>query len=322
MEKAMYPSKIIRITQKHGMGSHARNYAVDEAGKDEGIGNIIAPFTGVIKRVYPNDANEVWLESKNKVEYADGTKDYMTILFAHDNSVTSLWEGKEIKQGEVFYQEGTEGKASGNHLHFECGKGKFSGTGWHNDNGSWDINNGKRVDECLWVDDTYQIIDTKGYVFRNTKETEKKYVGTPVARNQSVDQVEVFAATKILNARKTPNGEIIGFMNSGVYNILEYANKDGYTWYRVEKDMWFAYSKEWCEPLPKKDVPVEPPIVEPETNEPQKEIDVLKETIKKQDAEILELKKQLENQPKKIFTCTKTAIHQFTMHEGEELFIR
>lgn len=332
MEKAMYPSKIIRITQKHGVGTHKRNYAVDEAGADGGIGNIIAPFTGVIKKVYTQDANEVWLESKNKVKYADGTEDYMTILFCHDNSVTSLWVGKEIKQGEVFYQEGTKGQASGNHVHFECGKGKFTGTGWHNDNGSWDINNGKRVDECLWIDDTYTIKDTAGYKFRNTKEVEKKYVGKPVTRNEDVDQVEVFGTTTILNARKTPNGEVLGYINSGIYNLLERKADGDYEWFKVEKDVWFAYSKDWCKVLPKKEEPIEPPkIVEPQptTDEIQKRIGELEYQVSQLNAvqdilekENAELKKQLAEQPKLIFTSPKTDYYAIELKEGQKLFLQ
>lgn len=339
MEYAMYPSKIIRITQKHGEGTHARNFAVDEAGADGGIGNIIAPFTGVIKKVYTQDANEVWLESKNKVKYADGTEDYMTIMFAHDNSVTSLYVGKEIKQGEVFYQEGTKGQASGNHVHFECGKGKFTGTGWHNDNGSWDINNGKPVDECLWIDDTYRVIDTKGYTFRNTKETEMKKLGTPVARDKYKDQVQIKDGMTTVRARNKANGEILGYMNIGLYNILEIANTAGYTWYRVENNLWFAYSPDWAIIYPKEEKPVEPTPtptptpVEPEETGPtieelQKRIDELEYQVSQLNAvqdvlekENEELKKKLEDQPILIFTSPKIDYYAIELSEGRQLYI-
>lgn len=310
MEYAMYPSKYIRITQKHGEGTHARNFAVDEAGADGGIGNIIAPFTGVIKKVYTQDANEVWLESKNKVKYADGAEDYMTIMFAHDNSVTSLYVGKEIKQGEVFYQEGTKGQANGNHVHFECGKGKFTGTGWHNDNGSWDINNGKLVTECLWVDDTYTIKETRGYKFRNTKDAEMKKLGTPVARDEYKDQVQIKDGMTSVRARNKANGDVLGYMNVGLYNILEIANTAGYTWYRVEKDLWFAYSPDWAIIYPKKEK-----VIEPTTEDLEKEIDKL-------EAKILLLEKQIENMPEKIFDCKKTGKYQIQLYEGETLYIK
>ena len=324
MEKAMYPSKVIRITQKHGVGTHARNFAVDEAGIDGGISSLIAPFTGVIRKIYTSDANEVWLESVEPVEYPDGTKDYMTIMLAHDNDVSDLWVGKVIKQGEVFYQEGTKGQATGNHVHFECAKGKFTGTGWYNDGVAWSINNGKRVDQCLWIDDTYTIKDTKGYTFKKVV----THFGTPVKRNEEVDQIQIKDGMTDVRARKTPNGDILGLMNIGLYNILERKTDGGYVWCRVENNLWFAHSDEWSIIYPKKEIPVEPPKpIEPEVEEPtieelQKSIEVLEEKIKLQDAEILELKQQLENQPTLIFKSPKTDYYAIKLLKDRELYLK
>lgn len=167
MEKPIFPMEYIRITQGYNEGTHIDSYAIDNAGKDYGISDVKAPFTGIIKKIYQNDANEVWLESKNIVEYPDGTKDYMNIMFAHDNDISGLFVGKEIKKGEVFYHEGTKGNATGNHCHIECGRGKMTDNGWHkNNNGYWSINNGKKPEECLWIDDTIKIINTRGYIFK------------------------------------------------------------------------------------------------------------------------------------------------------------
>ena len=113
------------------------------------------------------DANEVWLESSEPVIYPDGTVDYMTMMFAHDNDVSNLFVGKTINRGERFYEEGTKGNASGNHVHMECGRGKFTGSGWHlNSAGYWSINNGKNPTECLWIDDSITILDSNGYTFK------------------------------------------------------------------------------------------------------------------------------------------------------------
>ncbi len=167
MEKPLYPSPYMRITQGHDQGSHIGSFAIDEAGSDTGIDNLLAPFTGIIKKTYISDANEIWFESVEKVEYPDGTIDYMTILFAHDNDISNLSVGKVIKQGEILYQEGTKGNATGNHCHFECGQGKFTGSGWHqNSAGNWVINNGKNVTECLWIDDSIKILDSHNYTFK------------------------------------------------------------------------------------------------------------------------------------------------------------
>ncbi len=167
MEKPIFPSNYMRITQGYMEGSHQDSYAIDNADKDGGISNLYAPFTGIIKKIYPNDANEVWLESEDVVEYPDGTKDYMTMMFAHANDIQNLFVGKRLRQKEVFYKEGTKGNATGNHCHIECGRGKFTGNGWHkNKAGYWSINNSKKPEECLWIDETINILDNHNYLFK------------------------------------------------------------------------------------------------------------------------------------------------------------
>ena len=91
MEKPLYPFKNMRITQGYNEGTHIDSYAIDDAGKDTGISKIRAPYTGIIKKIYKDDANEVWLESIDKVEYPDGTKDYLTMMFAHSNDISNLF---------------------------------------------------------------------------------------------------------------------------------------------------------------------------------------------------------------------------------------
>ena len=167
MEKPIYPSKNMRITQGYNTGSHIDSYAIDDAGIDSSISSIYAPFTGTIKKIYTQDANEIWLESVEPVEYPDGTKDYMTILFAHANDVSNLFIGKRINQNEPFYTEGTKGKTTGNHCHIECGQGKFTGQGWYkNSGGSYSINNHKKPEDCLWIDETINIIDSNNINFK------------------------------------------------------------------------------------------------------------------------------------------------------------
>lgn len=175
MEKPLYPSKIMRITQKYEVGSHIDTYAIDEAGQNSEISIMCAPYTGIIKKIYPQDANEVWLESIEPVEYPDGTIDYMTVMFAHSNDISNLYVGKKINREEPFYYEGTKGNATGNHCHIECGKGKFTGTGWYKNNGgTYSINNKKKPEECLWVDDTIKIIENSGLVFKKIENQTKQ----------------------------------------------------------------------------------------------------------------------------------------------------
>lgn len=330
MEKAMYPSPYIRITQKDHVGTHADSWAVDEAGSDGGIDYAIASFTGTIKKIYTSDANEVWFESVDKVQYPDGTIDYMTLMLAHDNDVSNLKVGQVIKQGQRFYEEGTKGNASGNHIHLECARGKFTGTGWHKDNaGYWSINNGKKIDECLWIDDSYKLMNTAGYNFKNVKDAEPKKLGTPVARNEKVEQVRIYDESVQVRARKTPNGDVLGYMNTGIYNLLERKSEGDYEWLRAENNLWFANSKDWCEVMPKKEEPK--PVVDEDKvkiDELERQIGLLnddligkEQTIQQLENEVANLKEQLDNQPTLIFTSPKIDYYAIRLEEGRKLYL-
>lgn len=191
MEKPLYPSSTMRITQGYNEGSHIDSFAIDDAGKGTGIEPINAPFTGIIKKIYSNDANEVWLESIEPVEYPDGTIDYMTIMFAHANDVSNLFVGKQINKGEAFYSEGTKGNATGNHCHIECGKGKFTGTGWYkNSNDYYSINNGKKPEDCLWIDETITILNDHNYKFKRIEIEKLETNDTPVTNPQPIPEFE------------------------------------------------------------------------------------------------------------------------------------
>lgn len=174
MDRALFPMKYMRITQGYGTGSHRDSYAIDNGGKDTGKDDVFAPFDCVVKKIYTADANEVWIESLQPVQYADGTEDYMTILFAHCDDVSHLRVGQVLRQGQNFYKEGTKGQATGNHVHMECGKGEFSGTGWFkNAAGYWGILNAKKPQECLWVGTDVTVQGNGGYSWKSTEVTKK-----------------------------------------------------------------------------------------------------------------------------------------------------
>lgn len=164
MERAVLMMDYLNASQKAGGEfSHKGDKAIDISGKDSKIDSLKAPFTGVIKRIYPS-VNAVWLESVDKVKYADGSVDYMTVLTMHDNNISNLKVGDVIKQGTYYYDEGTRGYATGNHIHIAVGKGKFTGNGWYkNEYGSLCINNQYDVYKALFLLDSTNIINNGGY---------------------------------------------------------------------------------------------------------------------------------------------------------------
>lgn len=162
-EYAMFPMTTMTITQGVGGSySHAGTLAIDIAGKDGGIESAYAPFTGTITKIYKS--YHVWLQSSNPVIWADGTIDYMTVMLVHDNDTSDLYVGKKINQGERFFEEGTAGNATGNHIHLEVAKGKMSGSGWYeNSYGTWTITNAVHPASALFISPTTVVKKGYGY---------------------------------------------------------------------------------------------------------------------------------------------------------------
>jgi hypothetical protein len=262
--------KNIWITQLYGnhpeVTSHKYCKALDNQGKSNTTtDDVIAPFTGKVARIYDTE-NEVWFQSIDKVEHADGEINYATVMFVHDSDISNLYVGKVIPQGEVFLQEGRRYLRKDQadlHQHFEICSGLT--TSWvQAPNGSWSLPNPKDPEKCFFIDDTYYVIKTRGLTFKKVQKEIQRY-GTPVETNLNMDQVLI--TTKILNVRETPNGKLLGYINEGLYNIINKRDKDGYTWYEVEPSKWIAYDKTWAVFYPKQEVITEPRVEEEKPSE-------------------------------------------------------
>lgn len=126
LERAWFPAPAMRITQiAYESYSHKNINVIDIAPG----GRVFAPFTG--KVVYKNDRwGYVLLQSIDKVYYADGTLDYMTVGFMHDADISDLSIGQIISQGQAFYDAGGMGAGNPNAYakHVEIGvfKGQIS----------------------------------------------------------------------------------------------------------------------------------------------------------------------------------------------------
>lgn len=164
MENAVFMMDYLNVSQGANENfSHLGDMAIDVSGKGLGIDSLRAPFTGKIMKISPA-SNAVWLESLEKVRYADGTVDYMTFLTLHDNDVSNLKVGQIISQGDVYYQEGKKGNATGNHIHISVCKGKFTGTGWHkNEFNNWVSNNQYDIYKALYLWNDVIVVDDGGY---------------------------------------------------------------------------------------------------------------------------------------------------------------
>ena len=267
MEYAIYPFDYMRITQRHDEGNHLAhwkpdaNYSdkpFDEAGKDGGRDYFVAKneYKVVEKSGSQQYGYNVRLETTHKVKIPfqnDPVILEVTLTHLNYDDWSKLKNGQIIKVGQKLMREGTSGQASGNHLHCTANIGK-----WYkyteNSNGKWVFAYEKSLTppEAYYVDSSVHILDSKGYKFEEVPVMEK--VGKPIERNTKVDQLKVKVPE--LRARKEPslNGEILGYMNEGYYDIQEKKNNDGYTWYKVQ-EMWIAYNDQWEDILPKEITP-------------------------------------------------------------------
>ena len=125
-EYAWFPAPVMNLTQlAYESYSHGQQNAIDISPG----GTVFAPFTGKI--VYMDSSwGYVVLQSTNKVYWADGTVEYMTVGFMHDENISDLYVGKTISQGQNFYHAGGMGdgdpNAYGDHVHITVHYGKVT----------------------------------------------------------------------------------------------------------------------------------------------------------------------------------------------------
>jgi len=307
MQKAIFPVRDMRITQGYGNDtySHGDSYAIDLGGIENVTLKAFAPFDCIIKKIYLEDANEVWIESLEKVIFADGTIDYMTVLFMHDNDVSDLYVGKVIKQYEEFYQEGTKGNTTGSHIHIECGKGKFQGSGWHqNQTGFYSIDNPYPPEKSFFITNNTNILNNGGYNFILETDVSRKYkVGDKLYLNGTL-YLDSFG--------NNPNG---AFVNELVevtnVNFQENATKpyllnDG-------KLGWVGEEQ----------LSIEPISNETELDKLKKENILLQDNIILKDKQIQQLKEQIIEQNDYLtFNCTKDGKYYITLNKGETLYYK
>ena len=247
MNYLTYPMKTMRITQNYlGKTSHyphtagyPKDYPIDEGGKDTGKDVLYCPCDKMqVKRVYgvgTGGTNTIWLESCEKVCFADGTKDYFTMMITHpdDKELRGIKVGDFFRRGEAITKEGSDG-AIANHLHISAGKGKLKGNGWvKNSKGKWVITTtfgATKPEKLFYIDPDFTKVLSKGGIkFKNLPE---KY---------AVGYYKV--AVGVLNVRK---GAGTDFAKAGTYlkgKIIKIIQTDG-VWGKVAENKWVCL--EYC----------------------------------------------------------------------------
>lgn len=307
-----YPMKYMRITCRYDEASHKKHcigvtdgnvdYPIDDGGKDIGRDPIYCPcdemkVTAIRGVGNSNITNTIWLVSTSPVVAPTFTDiAFMTLTHSNDSDFTNIKVGDTFKRGEIICYEGTSG-ATSNHIHLVCGRGD-SITWKQNSNGAWVMaGNSLKPEDVFYIDRNFTQELWGGYlIWKDLPQKEEiKKVGTPVSRNTSIDQIEVLVDN--LNARSSADKTSTsnGYINKGIYNVTEIAEKVDYIWIKVE-DFWIATNESdgWTIYYPK------------ETS-----------------VSCEEKLKELENKyPKLIFTCDQSGKYLIYLEEGRKLYLK
>lgn len=241
---ALFPINKTWESQSMNIGTHKDTKAIDF-----GVLNpyndtcLYAPFDGKVVYVdKKSNGGFVAFESLNKVMYANGVHDYMTVITAHDNNPPKL--GTLFKQGELYSHMGTLGGVF-THCHLEVQQGKFKMT--------------KKLTNllCYKFDNTIAPFDAL-FLKNDTLIKYSKYKWKRV-ENMIIDEkdrCEAIKQIKIrvsdLRVRNSPSlsGKVLGYVKKdGIYNDLEQVSRDNYIWHRIDNDMWIADDGSWLESL-------------------------------------------------------------------------
>ena len=208
----IYPCRTMRITQSYnGKTSHlphtageVKDYPIDEGCSDSGRDYLYCPCDKMkIVRIYGVGAkgtNTLWLQSENKVTFADGTRDYFTMLITHpeDSDLKRLKVGQSFNRKEKICREGKDG-ATGNHFHISGGRGRIANNGWvKNTRGKWVLTTEKgseKPENLFFIDQSFTTVkNAKGLNFTNLGAFKEGY---------SIGNYKVTA--DVLNIRKGPS---------------------------------------------------------------------------------------------------------------------
>ena len=246
MQKALFPILKTWESQPMNVGLHKDTKAIDF-----GVLNpyndtkLTAPFDGKIVYVDSQTCGGgIAFESLEKVKYANGYEDYMTLWTGHDNKPPKL--GTIFKQGEYYSDMGTAGGVD-IHCHLETIKGRFKMTKSVTSMGSYKFENTIEPYNALFLKDNTIIKKTK----YNWKKEGDIILTNDVKRNEEFPKLKVLASELRIRSEPNTESDILGFAKqNGIYNDLEVYKDSKYMWHKIGDNEWVADNGEWLQVLP------------------------------------------------------------------------
>lgn len=240
MRKRKFGMQSLSVTQgRFTSFSHKNLNAMDLNGMDDGIDKFITFNELTLIKIY-SATNTGYA---NTLLFYDAEND-VTLAFAHMNSIPAdYYEGRVFQSGEIIYYEGTEGYATGNHIHLEIGVGRQTTKPkiYVNGTPNWQLKNLINAEEYFYVDTNYTTIrNSGGYTWEKRSDS----VNPPVVTSPSTDLSGCY-----LNATKSAfrvrswavNGTPLELVPiGGKAEILKFLGiqSDGYQWAYMDSGIY------------------------------------------------------------------------------------
>ena len=212
MKYFTFGMKTMRITQSYNQGNHvphwkgSTNYAdypIDIAGDDGGQSPYYATVdmkVVSIKGHAQGYTDTIWLEALENCITPSGNNIRPFIGLTHWNQndpyIKNLKEGQIVKAGTIICLEGTDGQATGNHLHMICGDAN-KGTGGKvikNSNGVW-VSTGYcyRPEQIMFIDTNFTKIENT----QDLKFEEKPISYEKGDSGEDIEKIDSFLAEQV-----------------------------------------------------------------------------------------------------------------------------
>ena len=163
-EVMLFPLPYMYISQGEGESySHAGTLNIDFLGWGANGRIYQAPYYAPCscKCVYAFNsgagANGRIYESLDRVHTPNGLQ-YVNFLFFHDDNPSAV-VGTKYKQGDLIGHTGTAGYVTGDHVHFNCANGKYTGYEHVPPDDQGQLINSEHIYDICYVNDTVLVYD-------------------------------------------------------------------------------------------------------------------------------------------------------------------
>lgn len=161
-QNLLFPLEYMYLTQgEGGSGSHQGTYNMDFRGQGANGRVYHCPYYAPcdLRCTTVNPSGYLWT-SLNPVNFVDGTVDYVTISFVHDD-LSDFHVGDIKHQGELIGYTGTKGQVTGDHVHINVAKGENKHL-YENSYGNWMLQSSYHIYNAMGINDTV-IVVSGGY---------------------------------------------------------------------------------------------------------------------------------------------------------------